>query len=44
MLKVIPNNKTDETLTNFHNIFKEIGAGKTNLYKKITSNYININL
>ena len=42
-LEVIPNDKKDETLKEFYDGFKAIGTGKTNFYKKITSNYININ-
>ena len=42
-LEVIPNDKRDETLKNFYNNLKAIGAGKTSFYKKISSNYLNIN-
>ena len=42
-LEVIPNDKRDETLKEFYDGFKAIGTGKTNFYKKIKSNYININ-
>jgi len=42
-LEVIPNDKRDETLKNFYDNLKAIGAGKTSFYKKISSNYLNIN-
>ena len=42
-LEVIPNDKREITLNNFYNDFKAIGAGKTSFYKKISSNYLNIN-
>ena len=42
MFEVIPNNKRDDTLSNFYNDFKAIRAGKNYFNKKITSNYINI--
>ena len=42
-LEVIPNNKRDETLKAFYDDLKAIGAGKTSFYKKISSNYLNIN-
>ena len=32
ILEVIPNNKSDETLTNFYDDFKAIGEGKSNFY------------
>ena len=34
MLNVIPNNKIDESLSNFYNNFKAKVAGKQNLHKK----------
>ena len=43
MLQVLPNNKTDITLSIFYNDFKGLGAGKISYIKTTTSNYININ-
>ena len=42
-LEVIPNDKRDETLKAFYDDLKAVGAGKTSFYKKISSNYLNIN-
>ena len=42
-LEVIPNSKREETIQKFYNEFKSLGTGKVGLYKKISSNYININ-
>ena len=42
-LEVIPNDKRDETLKQFYDDYKAIGTGKVGFYKKITSNYLNIN-
>ena len=42
-LQVIPNDKRDETLKSFYDDYKAIGTGKVGFYKKITSNYLNIN-
>ena len=42
-LEVIPNDKRDETLQRFYDDYKAIGTGKVGFYKKITSNYLNIN-
>jgi len=42
-LEVIPNDKRDETLKSFYDDYKAVGVGKVGFYKKITSNYLNIN-
>ena len=42
-LEVIPNDKREETLKKFYDDFKAIGSGKVIFYKKIASNYLNIN-
>ena len=42
-LEVIPNDKREETLKKFYDDFKAVGTGKVGFYKKITSNYLNIN-
>ena len=42
-LEVIPDDKREETLKNFYDDYKAIGTGKVGFYKKITSNYLNIN-
>ena len=42
-LEVIPDDKRDETLQKFYDGFKAVGSGKVGFYKKISSNYLNIN-